>query len=130
MPRAEASAFSRASSLADLEDDNWIGPREDGMRAGHLDRLLNENARGIFAECPQVRTGKYFTAKESRIMKAGTGFAQSYNAQPAVEVESRLIVGGRVSQAPNDKRELESTLDAIPQRLHRLGAGQELALAG
>jgi hypothetical protein len=35
-------------------------------------------------------------------MKDGTGFEQSYNAQAAVEVESRLIVGARVSQAPKE----------------------------
>ena len=57
-----------------------------------------------------------FTDPESRIMKAGNGnhFEQSYNAQAAVEVESRLIVGERVSQAPNDKQELVPTLAAIP----------------
>jgi transposase len=57
-----------------------------------------------------------FTDPESRIMKAGNGnhFEQSYNAQAAVEVESRLIVGQRVSQSPNDKQELVPTLAAIP----------------
>jgi len=57
-----------------------------------------------------------FTDPESRIMKAGNGnhFEQSYNAQAAVEVESRLIVGERVSQSPNDKQELGPTLAAIP----------------
>ena len=49
-------------------------------------------------------------------MKAGNGqhFEQSYNAQAAVEVESRLIVGQCVSQAPNDKQELVPTLASIP----------------
>ena len=58
-----------------------------------------------------------FTDPESRIMKAGNGqhFEQSFNAQAAVEVESRLIVGERVSQAPNDKQELGPTLASIPQ---------------
>lgn len=57
-----------------------------------------------------------YTDPESRIMKAGNGnhFEQSYNAQAAVEVQSRLIVGQRVSQAPNDKQELAPTLAAIP----------------
>lgn len=57
-----------------------------------------------------------FTDPESRIMKAGNGnhFEQSYNAQAAVEVDSRLIVGARVSPAPNDKQELGPTLSAIP----------------
>ena len=57
-----------------------------------------------------------FTDPESRIMKAGNGqhFEQSYNAQAVVEVESRLIVGQRVSQAPNDQQELAPTLASIP----------------
>jgi hypothetical protein len=46
-------------------------------------------------------------------MKAGTGFVQSYKAQAAVEVASRLIVGARVSQAPNDKPELVPAFAAI-----------------
>ena len=48
-------------------------------------------------------------------MKAGSGqhFEQSYNAQAAVEVDSRLIVGERVSQAPNDKQELVPTVAAV-----------------
>src|ERR1019366_9406874 len=65
-----------------------------------------------------------FTDPESRIMKAGNGnhFEQSYNAQAAVEVESRLIVGERVSQAPNDKQELVPTLAAIPTAAGTLAA--------
>ena len=46
-------------------------------------------------------------------MKTGGGFEQCDNAQAAVEVESRLIVGERVSQSPNDKQELVPTLAAI-----------------
>ena len=63
---------------------------------------------------PKAKDQYNFTDPESRIMKDGTGFEQSYNAQAAVEVESRLIVGARVSHAPNDKQELGPTLDAIP----------------
>ena len=65
-----------------------------------------------------------FTDPESGIMKAGTGqhFEQCYNAQAAVEVESRLIVGQRVSQAPNDKQELGPTLAAIPAAAGSLAA--------
>lgn len=65
---------------------------------------------------PDAKDQYNFTDAESRIMKAGNGnhFEQSYNAQAAVEVESRLIVGPRVSQAPNDKQELVPTLAAIP----------------
>jgi transposase len=65
---------------------------------------------------PQPGDQYNFTDPQSRIMKAGNGnhFEQSYNAQAAVEVASRLIVGQRVSQAPNDKQELVPTLAAIP----------------
>jgi hypothetical protein len=57
-------------------------------------------------------------------MKAGNGnhFEQSYYAQAAVEVASRLILGERVSPAPNDKRELVPTLAAIPAEVGPLAA--------
>ena len=56
-----------------------------------------------------------FTDAESRIMKAGSGqhFEQSYNAQAAVEVDSRLIIAGQVVAAPNDKQELQPTLGTL-----------------
>ena len=65
---------------------------------------------------PDAKDQYNFTDAESRIMKAGNGnhFEQSYNAQAAVEVESRLIVGERVSQTPNDKQELVPTLASVP----------------
>ena len=49
--------------------------------------------------------------------KTGSGFEQSYNAQPAVQIDSRLIVGQRVSDAPNDKEQLVPALAAIPGEL-------------
>lgn len=56
-----------------------------------------------------------FTDPESRIMPAGGSgrFEQAYNAQAAVEVDSRLIVGQRVTQATNDKEQLVPTLRSI-----------------
>jgi transposase len=65
-----------------------------------------------------------FTDPESRIMKAGSGdhFEQAYNAQAAVEVESRLIVGQRVSNAANDKKQLVPTVAAIPQSVGTIEA--------
>jgi hypothetical protein len=48
-------------------------------------------------------------------MKAGSGqhFEQSYNAQAAVEVDSRIIIAGQVVDAPNDKQELQPTLGTL-----------------
>ena len=60
-----------------------------------------------------------FTDPESRIMKSGNnkGFEQAYNAQAAVEHESRLIVGNTLSNHPNDKQEGLPTIQAIPAEL-------------
>jgi transposase len=102
--------------------------RYTAQLAGHEAKLAErcakkERGEKVGGKPPQAPTptpeagDQYnFTDPESRIMKAGNGnhFEQSYNAQAAVEVESRLIVGERVSQAPNDKQELVPTLAAIP----------------
>jgi len=64
---------------------------------------------------PEAKDQVNFTDQESRIMKAGHGqhFEQAYNAQAAVEIESRLIVGAPVVNAPNDKEQLAPTFAAI-----------------
>jgi len=54
-----------------------------------------------------------FTDPESRIMKTGDGFQQCYNVQAAVDTSTMLIVGGFVSDAPNDKEQLEPIVQAI-----------------
>jgi len=61
------------------------------------------------------------TDEESRIMPvSGGGFEQGYNAQAVVAEESLLVVASGVTQAPNDKRELEPMLaktSALPEAL-------------
>jgi transposase len=66
------------------------------------------------SEQPDPKAQYNFTDPESRIMKAGNGghFEQAYNAQAGVD-EHMLIVGQRVSGAPNDKQELVPTVAAI-----------------
>lgn len=63
---------------------------------------------------PEPKAQYNFTDPESSIMKAGNGshFEQAYNAQAAVD-QAMLIVGERVSTAPNDKRELAPTVAAL-----------------
>ena len=57
-----------------------------------------------------------FTDPESRIMKNSNnaGFDQHYNVQIGVDQEARLIVAATLSNHPNDKREVEAILGAIP----------------
>jgi transposase len=89
------------------------------MAAREAKAAAGEKPRGRPPEPPDATPGpkdQYnFTDPESRIMKAGSGdhFEQAYNAQAAVEVDSRLIVGQRVSTAPNDKQQLVPTVQAI-----------------
>jgi transposase len=57
-----------------------------------------------------------FTDPESRIMKGADGFVQGYNAQASVEPEMLLIVGQSVTEAANDKQQLEPMVEAIEQQ--------------
>lgn len=57
-----------------------------------------------------------FTDSESRIMKGADGFVQGFNAQAAVEPDLQLIVGQRVSQAANDKEQLQPLVEAVEQQ--------------
>ena len=75
---------------------------------------------------PPVETPKpddqiNLTDEESRIMPvAGGGFEQCYNAQAAVAAGSMLVVAVEVTQAANDKQQLEpmlAELDVLPEEL-------------
>lgn len=71
-------------------------------------------ARKPAVEGPREGDQFNFTDTESRIMKVGIGqFEQSYNAQAAVEIESRFTVAQHVTQAANDKQQLEPTLGVV-----------------
>ena len=57
-----------------------------------------------------------FTDPESRLMKGADGWVQGYNAQAAVEPTLLLIVGQGLTQAANDKRQLQPMVEAITQQ--------------
>jgi hypothetical protein len=109
--RTEIEARAHARYAIELAE------HEKKMAARQAQEAEGKNPRGREPVAPtpepKAKDQYNFTDPESRIMKDGTGFEQSYNAQAAVEVESRLIVATRVSQAPNDKQELKPTFDAI-----------------
>ena len=73
---------------------------------------------------PEPKEQYNFTDPPSRIMKVGSGqhFEPCYNAQAAVEVDSRLIVAERISDAPNDKQQLTADLKAMPVEVGPVGA--------
>lgn len=109
--RAEIEVRAQARYAAELvEYERKLAARQARSDGG-------EKPRGKAPTPPspesQPKDQYNFTDPESRIMKTGGGFEQCYNAQAVVEVESRLIVGERVSQAANDKQELVPTVAAI-----------------
>ena len=115
LARARAEMEARAYARAQAER----GEYESKAAERQAQREEGKKPRGKEPQppddTPDPKDQYNFTDEESRIMKAGNGqhFEQSYNAQAAVEIESRLIVGERVSDAPNDKEQLVPTLAAV-----------------
>jgi transposase len=120
--RAQIEARAQARYAAQLAEYE----RKMAERAAKKER--GEKVGGQPPQAPSSEPGSgdqyNFTDPESRIMKAGNGqhFEQSYNAQAAVEVQSRLIVGPRLSDAPNDKEQLVPDVQAIPEQAGSLRA--------
>lgn len=73
---------------------------------------------------PRAKDQVNLTDEDSRIMKvAGGGFEQCYNAQALVAEGSLLVVGRRLTQAANDKGEVQPMLaetQALPESLGRI----------
>jgi transposase len=67
------------------------------------------------------------TDPDSRIMPVtGKGFEQSYNAQAAVDTESMLVVATTLTQAPNDKHQIEPMLAVLATLPVDLGTAAQL----
>ena len=65
-------------------------------------------------DSPRAEDQINLTDDESRIMKvAGGGFEQCYNAQAVVDTESMLVVVPYITQATNDKLQIEHALTMI-----------------
>jgi transposase len=74
------------------------------------------------SEAPRAQDQINLTDEESRIMKvAGGGFEQCYNSQAVVDTESMLVMVPHVTQAANDKQQVEPMLEkiqALPEGLN------------
>ena len=114
---AAARAEMEVRALARAEEEREEYERK--MAEREAQRSAGKKPRGKEPQppsgTPEAKDQVNFSDEESRIMKAGNGhhFEQAYNAQAAVEIESRLIVGAPVVNAPNDKEQLAPTFEAI-----------------
>ena len=76
---------------------------------------------------PKEKDQVNLTDGESRIIPgANGGFLQGYNAQAVVDHGSHLVVGNHVSQAANDKREVEPALNELAEVEEVLGKPEAL----
>jgi transposase len=136
----EVKEMLAQAAAADEEEDRRHGnrrgdelPEELRRRATRLAKIkqakkvIEQRAREkaaaegkSAAEVKQAKPGEKdqynFTDPESRIMKGADGFVQGYNAQAAVEPGLGLIVGQLVTQAANDKEQLQPMVEAIEQQ--------------
>ena len=112
--RRDRLATIRAAK-ARLEERQREADRAEG-RSGEDDEKRGpgggRSRKRAFGE-PEAKAQENFTDPDSRIMKAGGGFEQCYNAQIAVDGTSRLIVANGVTQSAADSRQLEPMLDGI-----------------
>ncbi len=113
LQRAKAEMQARAYArfqAEQAEHEATLARRAEAAASGKPPRGPTPQAPD---PAPQPTDQVNFTDADSRIMKTKDGFQQCYNAQAGVETASRLIVGPRVSQAANDKRELLPDVAAV-----------------
>jgi transposase len=133
----EVEQLLAQAGAVDEEEDRWHGDRQGEELPEELQRrqtrlakikqakkVLEQRARDKAAAAgkneeeaqPAAKDQYNFTDPESRIMKGADGFVQGYNAQAAVEPERGLIVGQGVTEAANDKQQLQPMVEAIEEQ--------------
>ena len=137
--KAEVKELLAQAAATDAAEDRRHGPDHRGdelpaelqRRESRLQRIreakqaLQARARELAAAAggpeetaaPAAKDQYNFTDPDSRIMHHGPdGFVQGYNAQVAVEATLQLIVGQAVTQATNDKQQLEPMVTTIQEQ--------------
>lgn len=127
LAQAKAKIEQRAAERQRREQQEFdakLAKREAQRKAG-------KKPRGKDPEPPQAgpqdKDQVNLTDEESRIMPvSGGGFEQSYNAQAGVDTDTMLVLTAHVSQACNDKREVQPMIEAIEALPEALGQVQSL----
>jgi len=110
------SRYKKEREAKQSEYDAKMAKREQTRKEGKKPRGKDPQPP---AQDPPDKKQYNFTDSESRIMKSGSGkhFEQAYNAQAAVDTDTYLIVGQLVTDAPNDKQQLNPVLESIPSEV-------------
>jgi transposase len=126
MAAAKAKIAARAAQRYAREKAEFDA-KMDKRAAQEKDTGKKIAGRVPTAPVPGVRDADQInlTDEESRIMAvSGGGFEQAYNAQAAVDAATMLVVATGVTQAPNDKEQIEPMLKTLQAQAQRLGAAQ------
>jgi transposase len=102
---AKARIEERARQ-ADKADGRFVD--EDGVTRS----MIGRRVKRAYGE-PDPKAQDNFTDPDSRIMVSGGAFEQCYNAQAAVDEQSRLIVAAEVGNQASDSVNLVPMLDQI-----------------
>ena len=97
-----------------LEERQADQDREKGRHEGDQGRPNGKKGKPFQKDfgTPAEKAQDNFTDPESRIMKMGNGFEQSYNAQAAVDEAQQIIVAAGVTNCAADNRQLIPMIEA------------------
>ncbi len=125
LAEAKAKIEERAQVRCNAEQKEYaakVARREAQREAG-------KKPRGKEPKPPQAGPGQKdqinLTDEESRIMPTASGFEQAYNAQAAVDTESRLLIATSLTQQTNDKQQVEPMLEQVQALPEAVGQVEE-----
>lgn len=114
-----------------LEQRQEDKDRQEGRHVDEEGKTRARNGQAVkrkFGEPPE-KAQDNFTDPESRIMKAGNGFEQCYNAQAAVDEKEQFVIAADVTNCAADNEQLHPMINATHTNLDAT-AEQFLADAG
>jgi len=123
MATAKAKIATRAAerhALEQAEFDEKMSKRQ----AKEEETKKKPRGKTPIAPVPGARDSDQInlTDEESRIMPvSGGGFEQCYNAQAGVDAHTMLVVATTVTQAPNDKQQVQPMLKVLQAQEPKLG---------
>jgi transposase len=121
LARRESRLAKIRAAKARLEQRQREEDRRSGRGPGDHDKpgRSGPKFKRRFGTPPDKKQDN-FTDPDSRIMKTGQGYQQSYNAQAAIEDGTQLIVATGLTQSAADTRELKPLLERVQTNTGRL----------